>query len=150
VTKGIAEIVASKIGILAIVSALLIFGCHRTPSFPEPLFEEPAMAATDFEKLDPAIRKFISLAKAGKVIGRPASEFTAVLKQMTIPSDEQSDPPPRVDAYQLWLPMNEQAQKNFDAAIKTPGTVPCWPMLFVRVDTETTLVLRVAVYWQCL
>ena len=127
---------------------LMESGCNSEPPLRQKVIEQRALDAIDFEALEPAIREFIELAQANKMIGRPLSDFEELLEHAL--SRDNLDDGTRLHSYDFTLPITEDL-KNANQ-ISTDGGegggVVFWPMLVIRVDKKTQEIAYVYVYLQ--
>ena len=127
---------------------LMESGCNSEPPLRQKVIEQRALDAIDFEELEPAIREFIELAQANKMIGRPLSDFEELLEHAL--SRDNLDDGTSLHSYDFTLPITEDL-KNANQ-ISTDGGegggVVFWPMLVIRVDKKTQKIAYVYVYLQ--
>ncbi len=120
-------------------------GCDiSSPTVEE--IDQDTLRTIDNNILEPALKRFIRLAQQNKTIGRSAAEFNDVL-ELAEPQDEDTENK-RIRWYSFVLPMTAEAQTAFEDSQETPGKVLYWPMMAIRVDTESNTITRVVVFTQ--
>lgn len=100
----------------------------------------------DFKRLPFDVVAFIEQIRKKQVVGHQVSEFPKLWTHLTIYEPWSSD---GHVWYQLDLPMSDEHEDEFEAA-KESGGIPCWPMLGVKVSTTQAVIIKAAVYTQCL
>jgi hypothetical protein len=106
-----------------------------------------ALAAVDFDKLEPAVAEFIRLAQANQVVGKPVSRFTHLweLSNELKVNAEKSQP----NRFEFILPETvERKAENLDE--NSGSYVPCWPRVIIWIDQSTSTIKSVRIYDQCL
>lgn len=136
--------------VVVILVAAIALAIVSAPDPPQPTerLEPRAMDSIDFSQLDPPLAQFIQLTRDHKTIGRQTSDFPDLWQYELSHKGE-----PQGGGYvftQFSLPMTKERRAEYDLQNSTPGAVPCWPMLGIRVDTSSSTIVGVTVYSQCL
>ena len=131
----------------AILGIVAYYVLHTPPAASE-LYLDNVKEMIDRSQLTPEVAAFLAAAEENHTIGRKATEFPGLLKQMFPASD--SSPSRAYTWYRFYMPMNEKHQSEFDQACSEGLGVPCWPELGVKVKNETQIILKNFVFTQCL
>ncbi|WP_339746817.1 hypothetical protein [uncultured Rubinisphaera sp.] len=131
---------------LAIVSTYVAFELVESRRLPPEEIDSNTLRSVDETKLMPAVQKFIDLAQQYQTIGKPTSQFPDLWSN-ALPINPQ-DIGDRFRWYKFNLPMTADLRAENDAKIARREGVLYWPMLCVRVDTDESKIVRVAVFTQ--
>lgn len=138
---------AAAVLISAFAAVMYLFA-PRQPAYAPEIVESSAIAMIDFAELHSDLLSFIDLLRNNQVVGHSTSEFPN-LWQHTI-SDMEDTESVGIVWYYFTLPVTaEQKVENEEARGQAAG-VPCWPMLSVRVDKKQSVIVKAALYTQCL
>jgi hypothetical protein len=119
---------------------------NRHPRYPAGTVDDDAIAMCDFKELPLDVVAFIDQIRKKQVVGHNVSEFPKLWTHLAIYEPWSSDDHVW---YQLDLPMSDEHEDEFEAA-KEGGGIPCWPVLGVKVSTAQAVIVKAAVYTQCL
>jgi len=137
---------------IAIATAIVAFAAFtlvpRPPSYPAEIVDEDAIAMTELSELHPDVFTFLDQLRNNQVVGHKTYEFPD-LWQHTI-TDVAEERRNNIVWYQFILPMTPEQQEINKQATSKIGGVPCWPMLGLRVDLDLKVIVKAAVYTQCL
>jgi len=131
---------------LAIVSTCVAFEFAAWRRLPPEEIDSNSLRSVDETKLTPAVQKFIDLAQQNQTIGKPLSLFPDLWSN-ALPINPQ-DIGDRFRWYKFILPMTAVLRAENDAKIARKEGVLYCPMLYVRVDTDESEIVRVCVFTQ--
>jgi hypothetical protein len=129
------------------IAAAYVFATWPPP-YPQEIIKDSAIAMIDRAQLTPEMDAFLAAAEDNHTNGRKITEFSGLLRQMF--PDADSSPYHGWTVYHVHMPMDEQHQTEFEKTLSEDLGVPCWPVLSVRVENETQIILQTIVFTQCL
>jgi len=135
-------------GVTMVVAGAILLSRPAKRLTPGIELEPGVMDTIDFAELDPDIANFLERAGRERLIGMSLVEFSELWPHAHTPNP--ADNGIRRQYRRFSLPMTAERRKELDRLIAGAAGVPCWPVLMVEVDTETSKILRVAVITQCL
>lgn len=128
--------------VLVCYVATLYTAHRRTLSIAAKVRLDPTVfEAIDHSHLEKPLGEFLALLETpGKVIGQPQATFPSLF-QLALKSEELT----WGRRYDFALPVTEEMRQRLKR-----GTVPCWPRMFIDVDSKSLTIRAVGLHMACL
>ena len=128
--------------VLVCYVATLYTAHRRTLSIAAKVRLDPtAFEAIDHSHLEKPLGEFLVLLETpGKVIGQPQATFPSLF-QLALKSEELT----WGRRYDFVLPVTEKTRQRLKR-----GSVPCWPGMFIDVDSKSQTIRAVGLHMTCL